>query len=58
MGIEYIFNVSADDNTGNIDTLKDRSTIQKNIYILKERANRDFKKFNKGKYNILHLGKK
>lgn len=46
----------ADDNIGNIDTLKDRSVSRKNLYIPKEWANRDFKKFNKGKYNILHLG--
>lgn len=56
MGIEHTFNKFAEDSRGSTDILKDRSAIQKNLYILEKWAKKDLEKFSKGKYEVLHLG--
>lgn len=43
--------------SGEVDTLEGRASLQKDLDRLEEWANKNLKKFNKDKVNVLHLGK-
>lgn len=43
--------------SGEVDTLEGRASLQKDLDKLEEWANKNLKKFNKDKVNVLHLGK-
>lgn len=55
METQHTFSKFTEDTGGNIDTLKDRSAIQKSLCIPEQWA-RYLKKFSKGKSKVLHLG--
>lgn len=43
--------------SGEVDILKGRASLQKDLDRLGEWANKNLMKFNKDKFNVLHLGK-
>lgn len=57
-GTDCILNKCADDTKleGAVSTLESRAAIQRDFDRLEKWPDRNFMKFNKGKYKVLHLG--